>query len=176
MADLYAIPTTIQAGDSYALLLSFSDYPATSGWALNLAVAGKIAKAWTSAAEGSSHRFTLTATETAALEAGSYSYRIRATDGTTATTVESGVITVLDDIGTFADGEGQPYAERMLAICQTARENILRGELKLYMIGGRQVQLHTLAEVAREEAHWRSQVARKARGSAFGKISVGFTR
>ena len=84
---------------------------------------------------------------------------------------------MLADIGTAAAGEWQSYAERMLAICRTARESILAGEMKMFQIGGRQVQMHTLADVHREEAHWLRERAREQRGgSAFGTVSIQFAR
>ena len=96
--------------------------------------------------------------QTAALDPGLYQYRLRATSSTEAITYESGTLTVAQDLATAAAGDLTSYAEQMLAVCRTARQNVLTGEMKTYMVGGRQVQLHTLDEIAREEARWQSRV------------------
>jgi hypothetical protein len=71
-------------------------------------------------------------------------------------------------VATAAPGELQSYAEQMLAICRQARQDILSGQVKLYMIAGRQVQLHTLDDVRREENYWQARLDME-RGLGFGR-------
>jgi hypothetical protein len=151
------MPTQITAGDSLAVTLSLTDYPAPT-WSVSLALAGPSIVSTTSVASGTSHALTLTTVQTAALDPGLYQYRLRATSSTEAITYESGTLTVAQDLATAAAGDLTSYAEQMLAVCRTARQNVLTGEMKTYMVGGRQVQLHTLDEIAREEARWQSRV------------------
>jgi hypothetical protein len=151
------MPTQITAGDSLAVTLSLTDYPAPT-WSVSLALAGPSIVSTASVASGTSHALTLTTVQTAALDPGLYQYRLRATSSTEAITYESGTLTVAQDLATAAAGDLTSYAEQMLAVCRTARQNVLTGEMKPYMVGGRQVQLHTLDEIAREEARWQSRV------------------
>lgn len=177
MPDLTSVPASIIAGDSYIITLSPSAYPASAGWTVKFAANGPGAIAKDTTPSGDSHVLTLTTNDTASLEAGRYQYRLRAErTGGIAETYDRGGIQVEIDIGSAGPGELQSHAERMLALCKTARENILRGEMKMYMIGGRQVMLHTLADVAKEEAHWRRELARERRGSAFQRRPVTFVR
>lgn len=172
---LTQVPATVTAGDSVAVTLSLSEYPATAGWVVSLALAGPTVLTATATASGADHALTLTAAQTSTLSPALYQWRLRAALGAVVETFDRGTLDVLADIGTAAAGEWQSYAERMLAICRTARESILSGEMKMFQIGGRQVQMHTLQDLNREEAHWRRERARELRGSAFGKVSVGFT-
>lgn len=178
MPTLNALPSTLVAGDSYDFTLSESSYPATAGWSLQLSLAGADRLDKTSSASGDAHRFVLTPTETAALTAGQYKARLRAVKdaGATAETFRTAIVAVEADLGTALPGEQQSYAERMLAICRTARESILAGESKMFMIDGRQMQFLSLAELAKEEAHWRRELSAERRGSSFRRRSVTFVR
>ena len=164
---LTRVPAQIAAGDSVALRLNFADYPAgtwSSAWYLR----GPSTLNLTGSAFGVSHDFAITATQSANLLEGSYVYSLRMSSGATTTTVETGRLTVTPNIATAAPGQLASYAEQQLAICRTARENITRGEMKLYMIGGRQVQLHTLDDLRREESYWQTRVDME-RGAGFGR-------
>jgi hypothetical protein len=171
---LTAIPDTLTAGDSLSVTLSLSEYPATAGWVVSCALAGPTVLSATATASGDQHVLALTSAQTASLTPALYQWRLRATLASVVETFDRGTLDVTADLGTAAAGDLTSYAERMLAICRTARESILSGEMKMFQIGGRQVQMHTLADVNREEAHWRRERARELRGSAFGKVSVGF--
>ena len=158
MEDLTAIPNTITAGDSYGIVLALSDYPATSGWALSLAVAGPAVTSWASAAEGESHRLTLSATSTAALPAGSYQFRVRAVSGADVRTVQVGTLTVTPDLALLAAGEGVSWAEKTLAVVEAALSGTIEGEMKMYTIAGRQVMTYTPKELMALRAQLRSEV------------------
>ncbi len=177
MPALTSIPATIVAGDSYVITLSLPAYPASAGWEIAFAANGPGAISKGAAPSGDAHVLTLTAPETGPLEPGRYQYRLRAqkADGTAETFERKGLVVEVD-VGAAGPGELQSEAERMLALCKTARENILRGEMKMYMIRGRQVMLHSLAEVAKEEAHWRRELAAERRGSSFRRRPVTFVR
>lgn len=173
---LTAIPDTLTAGDSLSVTLSLSEYPASAGWVVSCALAGPTVLTATATASGDNHLLALTSVQTTWLTPALYQWRLRATLGLVVETFDRGTLLVAPDLGAAAAGDLSSYPERMLAICRTARESILAGEMKMFMIGGRQVQMHSLADVQREEAHWRRELAREARGgSAFGKVSVGFT-
>jgi len=163
--DLTAIPATITAGDSYGIVLSYSDYPATSGWGLSFAIAGASTQAWDSTADGDAHRLTLATTETAALAAGTYTWRIRATDGTDTRTIDFGSLVVEPDIGELAPGEALSFAEKTLSVVEAALAGTLEGEMKMYMIGGRQVMTFTFDELLRLRATLTAEVQAKKYGT-----------
>lgn len=164
---LSRVPVTFAAGDSVALQLAYGDYPAPT-WAGTLYLRGPSSLNVTGTATGTEHAFTISTANSVNLQPGTYTYSVRMVSGSTTTTVEKGRLTVSPNIATAAPGELESYAEQQLAICRTARENILRGEMKLYMIGGRQVQLHSLDELQRMESYWLTQVQME-RGLGFGR-------
>ena len=173
---LTAIPDTLTAGDSLSVTLSLSEYPATAGWVVSCALAGPTVLTATATASGDKHILALTSVQTTTLTPALYQWRLRATLGLVVETFDRGTMDVAPDLGAAAAGDLASYPEQMLALCRVARESILSGEMKTMAIGGRQVTFHTLADVNREEAHWRRALARETRGgSAFGKVSVGFT-
>lgn len=145
--DLTAIPATITAGDSYGIVLSYSDYPATSGWSVAFAIAGPSVQSWTSTADDDAHRLTLTTDETGALSAGVYTYRVRVTDGTDSRTVDTGTVTVAADVGALVPGAATTWEETTLAVVKAALAGTLEGEMAMYMIGGRQVMTFKPSEL-----------------------------
>ena len=175
--DLTAIPATITAGDSYGIVLTYSDYPATSGWSLELAVAGRSVSTWTSTDEGDAHRLTLTTAETTALGAGTCSYRIRATDGTDARTVETGTLVVEADLAELAPGAATSYWETLLTSAQEALTAIMAGQgASMYMIGGRQWMFKSADECLRVIAQCEQRIARQRNGGKIPPVIVGSFR
>lgn len=144
MATLTSVPTVITAGDSYTLTLTQSDYPAAAGWSLALAVAGVSVDSWTSVASGAAHVITISASETASLGAGTYQYRVRAVNGSTVETIETGTLTVEADIGAAAPGERASYWESLKAAAQTALQSLMEsGAPQMVTILGRMTQFRS---------------------------------
>lgn len=135
------------AGDSYAILLSLSDYPASSGWGVKLAIAGAVVAEYTSASNGDLHALSLSTSQTAALDAGSYQYRVRAIKGSEAVTVETGILTVFADLATLAPNDALSWEEKTLAVVEEALNSTLSGEMRRYMIAGRQVETFSIDEL-----------------------------
>lgn len=173
---LTAVPNSLTAGDSYAITLSLSDYPATAGWSVKLALAGLSVAEVISVASGADHTLTLASATTAALSAGTYQYRLRVVNGSDAQTIETGVLAVMADLAALGPGEGQAWAEKTLAIVESVLANTATSEMKSYMIGGRQVQSLSLDELRRLRAELRREVVALRAGSVFGKVAVSFVR
>jgi hypothetical protein len=117
------------------MLLTLSDYPAPT-WSLSLALAGVDTLTVTSTPNGAAHALSFTAGQTAALGAGVYQYRVRATDGTTVTTIQSNVTTVVADLGTLVPGE---IRESYWATLKKAAEDAL-----VMLMAGGAVQMATI--------------------------------
>lgn len=171
--DLTAIPAIITAGDSYGIVLSYSDYPATSGWALSFAIAGASVKSWTSSAENDSHRLTLSTSDTSALTAGTYGWRVRASDGTDARVVESGTLVVEADLGELAPNAALSWEEVTLPIVEAALSGTLEGEMQMYMIGGRQVMTFKPSELMEIRAKCKAAIARQRNGGVLPPVVIG---
>lgn len=176
MPTLTALPTTIQAGDSYAITLSLSAYPAPT-WALSLALNGVSSLTVTSTASGTSHLLTLTNTATAALGAGLYQYQLRATSSGAVDTLEAGRVPVLADVSTLGAGAGVSYWETLKAAAETALLAMMDGGgVQMAMIGSRQMMFRSPDECLRTIAQCDRKLAALRRGSAFGRVSVAFAR
>lgn len=164
---LPCIPATITAGDSLALRLSLSAYPATAGWALTWHRNGPETGAVAFTADGDAHVATLSGADTRTWAPGRYRWLLRAELGSVTTTVRSGETDVQPDLATALPGAGTTWEERTLAIVEAALEGTLEGGMKLYMIGGRQVQTLSVAELTKLRAELRAAIHMQ-RGEGFG--------
>jgi hypothetical protein len=136
---LTALPTTITAGDSVTLSLSYPAYPAPT-WSGSLALAGPSTLSVTSTADGAAHQFVLTAVQTEALAAGAYTARVRLANGLTVETVERAPLTVAADVATFAPGENvSPWAGIKTEAEAALLAMMEGGGTQMVMINGRQV-------------------------------------
>jgi hypothetical protein len=173
---LTAIPSTITAGDSVAITLSLSDYPAPT-WSVSLALAGVDTLTVTSAASGTDHAIAITAGQTSALGAGAYQYRVRAINGATVETIETGVVTVAADIGALAAGEGVSYWVGLKKAAEDALIMLMNGgAVQMSTIMGRQTMFRSPADCMKVIAACEARLTRERRRSAFGSVSVAFTR
>ncbi len=163
---LPCIPATITAGDSLALRLSLSAYPATS-WSLAWILNGPGNELVEFAADGEAHAATLTGAETTTWAAGAYRWLLRASQGATTITVQSGGLDVQLDLATALPGASASWEERTLVVVEAALEGTLEGGMKLYMIGGRQVQTLSVAELTKLRAELRAAIHMQ-RGEGFG--------
>jgi hypothetical protein len=142
--DLTAIPSTITAGDSVAVTLSLSDYPATSGWAVTWALAGQNVLSVTSTVSGADHLLSLTTAQTSALEAGVVRWSLRVTKGAIATTIQTGSLTVMADVAALAPGAGVSYWETLKAAAESALLTLLEGGgVQMITILGRQTMFRS---------------------------------
>lgn len=176
MPTLSAIPSTIQAGDSYVITLSLSDYPAPT-WALSFSLAGVSVLSVSSVASGTSHVLTVSDATTAGLGAGQYQYRVRATRTGFAETVETGALVVVADVGALTAGAGVSYWATLKAAAETALLELMTGgAVQMAMVGGRQMMFRSPDECRRVIAECDRKLAAERRGSAFGRVSVALTR
>ena len=177
MPTLTALPTTITAGDSYSITLTLADYPATVGWSLSYALAGASVLSVTSTASGVSHVLTLSAVQTALLDAGPYSYRLRAASGALVDTIDTGAITVAADLGTLTAGEGVPYYQQLKTAAETALLNLMESNAPQMMtVMGRQTMFRSPAECHRVIALCEARLALRNGRSPSGHIGVTFVR
>lgn len=178
---LRALPDRLTPGDSYDIVLTLSDYPASAGWSLRWTLAGPQTFDKTSTASGDAHAFTLSATDTGVLVAGVYGSQLRVTDGTRVRTLPGfpATVRVDDDLSKFAPGEhdGPAWWDELIKACRAQLLNTMRGGGMLsYMVSGRQVMFQSADQVRRVLAWAEGERARMRRGSAFGKVRVNLTR
>jgi hypothetical protein len=159
VTPLDEVPSVINAGDSYDLLLEEPDYPATAGWSLRLVLNGPSALTKDSVASGEKHALTLTTANTAGLAAGLYRFVVKAINGSTVTTVRNGISDVKPDLATAPAGTLASWAEQALAAVEAAILGAASDEMRMFMIDGRQVQKYSFDELLRLRVRLKTEVA-----------------
>ncbi len=167
MEPFTQIPATITAGDSLALRLSLSAYPATAGWSLAWILNGPTNQAVEFAPDGEAFAATIPADSTSTWDAGTYRWLLRASQGATTITVQSGGLDVQPDLATALPGASASWEERTLVVVEAALSGTLEGGMKLYMIAGRQVQTLSVGELTKLRAELRATIQMQ-RGEGFG--------
>lgn len=161
-----SIPACPVAGDTWRWTASFADYPISEGWSLSYSIAGADSLEWDAAwVSDDGETFTITIPdESTRLQAGVYQWAaLLAGSGSYAGqrfTAARGVLNVLPDPASLVDGAGQSYAEKMLAIIETAIQGAAPGALAAYTIGGRSVQLMSGEDLRRWRAYFRTELYR----------------
>ena len=100
MATLYEPPKAFIAGDTVIWTQTFSDYPATAGWVVTWFFKGPSTFNIAATASGADHLATLSATTSAALTPGDYTFTARAVMSGEKYTAASGTIRVCIDPAT----------------------------------------------------------------------------
>lgn len=116
-------------------------------------------------AYGSGWQSTISATTSAGLAAGEWSWGARATNGAQALTIGSGSLMILPALnysGSAGALDGRSQARQDLDAVQAAiRALVSGGAVKAYTIGSRKVEKFTLAELIELESRLKAQVARE---------------
>jgi len=167
------IPATIRAGDTVswrddATTDSLGNAVGSSTWTLTTylrrATAGA-GLAVVATAYGTGWESTISATTSAGLAAGEWSWGARVTNGAQAITIGSGSLTILAALnytGAAAAFDGRSQARQDLDAVQSAiRALISGGAVRRYMIGGRQLEKYSLAELIERENHLKAEVAKE---------------
>ena len=164
------VPQTIIAGDSYSLLLSYGDYPATSGWAIVLYLNGAVSIQIPGTTSGTSYAFDLTSAKTSLLQAGTSAYSIAVTSGTEKHTVESGFITVTEAL---AGAASKVIAtERILNAINAAIEGRITDDVQSLSIAGRSISLIPITELLNLRAVYTKELAVMKGGQSSARRTV----
>ena len=170
-------PASVIAGDTITWQKTFSDYPASAGWALKyrlLNASGKIDI--TATASGDNHLVAVTAASSATWTAGTYDYIgwVEKGSGPTAEryTVSTGRLTVTANMAAANTYDGRSDAriiyEALLAAYKSAAAS--RAYVAEYEIAGRRMKFASRAEWLQELNFWKAQVAAEDRAA---KIADG---
>lgn len=150
------------------LTLAVADASAADGGVLTFAMAGAVViTPITGTANGTDWDVTIPSTVTASLSAGTYQWRTRLVESAVTRTVQTGATTVVADLATLAAGDAVSWEEKALPIVEAALNGTIEGEMKMFMIGGRQVMTFSLKELMTLRGQLQSAIAAK-RGASFG--------
>lgn len=166
-------PTQAVAGDSWLWTQTFSDFPASEGWAISYAFRGAGLLDTTSGEvtqSGTTVTVAIPASRTADLTPGTYRWTALATgSGSYAGRVHTagaGIMEVTRNLSTAAEGEALSWEEQTLAVVEAVLSGKITDDMASYMIAGRQVVTHSLPELRALRASLKRDVARQ-RGRPF---------
>jgi hypothetical protein len=178
-------PTRIVAGDTAKWLKALVDYPASSGWTLAYTLINADYKiSISTTAQGEDHLINVSATATAAWNAGAYDWRAQVTKAGEVFTVGSGRITIEPSFG-VAQLDSRTSSRKMLDAVEAVMLKTASSNVQEYEIAGRRLKHYSMGEllqlrdrlkgeVAREEAIAAAANAAPGTGAVPGRIYVRF--
>ncbi len=142
-------PKQIIQGDSSSWEISLSEYPAGEGWALSYALVKDGALITIpSTPAGDNHLITLTTSTTAAYMPGVYMWTATVTNDTQRRTIKQGMIEVLQDLSTMADGgDLRSQIKRTLDALEEAIERHASSGVLSMSVAGRTTTWRTFDEL-----------------------------
>ena len=150
------------------LTLTVADASAADGGTLTFAMAGAVViTPIAGVANGVDWDVTIPSTVTEALSAGTYQWRTRLVEESVTRTVATGVTTVVADLAALSAGDALSWEEKALPVVEAALSGTIEGEMKMFMIGGRQVMAFSFKELMTLRGQLVAAIAGK-RGTGFG--------
>jgi len=175
-----AVPSELIAGDTWAWARDLSDYPASASWGSTIYfenAQGTFSVAAT--VSGSTHTFSVGAATTAGYRAGRYGWRLRVTDGTTVTTVESGFAEVKSNPATSTKNDTRSWARRTLDAVEAFLEGNATTAQASMSVQGRSISRWSLSELLAFQQNLEARVRAEEQGTKAGSgrdIKVRFSR
>ena len=165
-------PTSIRAGDSAIWTISDTSYPAGAGWGLTytfINAAGKFSI--TSTASGNDHAVHVLPAVTALYVAGDYAWQCVASNGTDATTIRTGSITVVASFAGAAALDARSHAEKTLAALEAWIETHSLAVAE-YEIAGRRMKHIPITDLLKLRDQYRREV--RGQGGNSGRVYLRF--
>jgi len=169
MADLTALPESFAAGTTVEYTRSLPDYPANDGWTLAVVLSGRDRLEASVAASGADFVVTLSATATAALHAGLYTWAERVTKAGVTKTVGQDHVTVTPDVMAAAAGELESADERELRLVIDLIEGREAKGIEAFQVVNRSVNYTSLPELWKRRAFLENRIARAKRSGQLGR-------
>ena len=173
-----SIPAELVAGDTWSWTRSLGDYPAGTWTATVYFESSLGAFNVVGSSSGTMHSFTISAATSTAIVPGLYGWRLRATDGTTTTTVESGMVTVLVDPAKAGRTDVRSWARRTLDAVEAFLEGNASTAQASMSLAGRQISRWSITELTAWRDKLRGEVRAETDPANSGKgrdIKVRFS-
>jgi hypothetical protein len=168
------IPDKIGAGLTFSVLLTLTAYPAPE-WSVSLLLRGASAIDLQGVAEGSQHRISATATETAAWAPGAYWYTLRATRGAEVVEVEQGQLTITPDLSAVTGPyDGRSQAQIALEAIDAVLAKRATLDQERYRINNRELYRTPIEQLIKLRSYYAEQVKRE-NAAACGTNPFGAT-
>jgi hypothetical protein len=173
------VPSELIAGDTWVWTRDLADYLAPT-WVATIYfefAGSQFSQAATGS--GSTHTFTIAAATTALKKAGRYRWWIRATDGSTITTIEEGWTDVKPDPAATGTRDHRSWARRTLDAIEATLEGKASADQSAMTINGRSISRIPLVELREWRNELRNEVRTEEQGADAGHgrdIKVRFKR
>lgn len=158
-------PTHIIIGDTATWTRSDATYPATAGWVLTYTLINAANKyTVTAASAGAEYAATITATESAAMQAGQYKWLARVSRTVTALeahTVGEGLITLQDNFAALETLDVRSHAVKTLAAIEATLEGRATSATSEYQIAGRAMKYIPIPELLSLRSTYKLEVSRE---------------
>jgi hypothetical protein len=156
------IPETIYAGDSLSWTEVAGEYPAPT-WTMSYAIRGASVLDIDSVPDGVDHKFIVSATVTADLVPGFYSWQALVTDGLWERhTIATGNLTVRPNLPAQITGfDGRSHAQKVLDAIEATMEGRATKSQALLQINNRQIQYLKPEELIKWRSFYKAEVARE---------------
>jgi hypothetical protein len=165
-------PASLRAGVTFDHCLVDNQHEAPA-WALVALLRGPSSIDITSQPEGSKHRMTVAAAETAGWAPGQYAFSLRAVAGDAVIELDSGLAEILPDFAAITDGTDQrAHAQIALANIEAVLERRSTQDQDRYTINNRELWRTPLGDLLKLRDYYRAELARmraKQRGRLFGR-------
>jgi len=183
MATETEVPESFAAGTTVKFTITDPDHPADDGWGMNFVLAGAGVLSSTGQATAKSHAFTLAATATAELPAGSYRWALTATKGEEVEEVDDGRLTVKPNLAAAGAGDLQSSNEKLLAAIDAmiakrmgTGTGSLPQDIEAYSIDGVTVTKVPLEQLQKSRVVYAYAVNRERGGGIGRQHRIAFTR
>jgi hypothetical protein len=151
------VPSELIAGDTWAWTLTYADYPAGT-WTATIYFENRFQTfSATGSASGTNHAFSISAVTSSAYKSGRYKWRVRVTNGSTVTTVDSGGVK-----SSLIRPQQEPdvtrsWARRTLEAVEAFLEGNASTAQQAMTIQRRSVSRWSLAELANGATSWQRE-------------------
>lgn len=162
------LPAELVAGDTWTWTRELADYPAGTWTATVYFEASQGTFNVVASASGTTQSFSIASATTSTCVPGDYGWRLRVTNGSTTTTVESGMVTVLVDPAKAGKVDVRSWARRTLDAIEAFLEGNASTAQASMSLAGRQISRWSLAELTTFRDKLRGEV-RAESGSTNGK-------
>lgn len=148
------VPVELVAGDTWTWTRELSDFPAGTWIATVYFENSDETFSAVATASGLAHSFLILASTSTTYKPGRYGWRLRVTDGTTTTTVESGITEVLVDPAKSGTVDTRSWARRTLEAVEAFLENNATTAQASMSIQGRSISRWALPDLI----DWRNKL------------------
>lgn len=165
------IPAILTAGDSWSWVESLSEYPAPT-WTLKFLFRGPQAFSVEASASGADHAVSVAASTTANYKHGRYEWSARVTDGSTTTTIETGLLELEPDLSNVAV-DHRSFNQRASDALEAVIENRATTDQLSFSIAGRSLSRMSWDELLSAYDRFRMKASQES-GDTPGRVFLRF--